>query len=572
MTRPFSWNNLGITAKLWLAFTMLSVFFIIASTAGFVGLSVVGGAEADIVANMDIRGKVLEMEGQLEKARRLYRDFLINMPDLGFFQAQERYFQPALAVAARVIALCEDLKRSIAALPPGAAIARRNVDMNFFSSTARRFTQTLLSENELATVVGDPENGLEERLDAVMTRLSELFKPLPQASMTLREAVILVRQYKISRQRPIMQAAGNKMESLRRLVNSQRDMDPALQAEALRQFDVFDKIAARLLEVVAAMNANSNDFSLQAKAVDPISEELKRITAADVVRAKGRIVWASRIAGGIILLSALLGLGCVILVGRILHNAITSKIVALTRFASSVRDGHLDVSVDMPGNDELGVLAGSLNAMNGRIRDLVVNLEEKVRHRTAELAAINQELDKKNQELAVLSLTDRLTGLCNRRRLDQALVAEWRRAERYGTAYSVVMIDLDNFKDVNDAFGHEAGDFLLAHISDILMAATRETDIVGRWGGEEFLLICPETSLEDARNLAEQLRREIAATVFPGIGHQTASFGVADYEADTAAGSLVGRADEAMYRAKQCGRNQVVVAASLATVARRQED
>ena len=570
MTRQSSWNNLGITAKLWLAFAVLFVFFAMASIAGFVGLAVVGGAEADIVANMDIRGKVLEMEGQLEKARRLYRDFIISAPAIGFVQAQERYCQPALAVGARVIALSEDLKRAIAALPPGAAIARRNVDMNFFSSTARRFSQTLLSENELATVVGDPENGLDAQLAAITDRLIVLLEPLPQAAMTLHEAVILVKHYQFNRQRPILQAASNKFDSLRRLLLEQSEATAAFRAEALQQLDAFDKTAARLLEVVAAMNANANDFSLQAKAVDPISEELKRITAADVARAKERIVWASRIAGGIILLSALLGLGSVLIVRRLLHAAITSKIVDLTQFASGVRDGNLDVSVDMPGNDELGILAGSLNAMNGRIRDLVVNLEEKVRQRTRELAEKNQELDEKNQALAVLSLTDRLTGLCNRRRLDQALAAEWRRAERYGTAYSVIMIDLDNFKDVNDAFGHDAGDAVLVRVSDILMATTRETDIVGRWGGEEFILICPETGLEEARTLAEGLRREIAATHFPGIGRLTASFGVADYEAEAGPGLLVGRADEAMYLAKHSGRNQVVVAGSLAAASRTQ--
>ena len=215
--RRFYWYNLGITAKLWLAFVVLFVFFAMASIAGFVGLAVVGGAEADIVANMDIRGKVLEMEGQLEKARRLYRDFILNTPDMGFVQAQERFCQPALAVAARVIALSEELKSAIAALPPGAAIARRNVDMNFFSSTARRFTQTLLSEHELATVVGDPENGLDARLAASLARLSELFASLPQAAMTLQEVIILVKQYHIGHQRPVMQAASNKLELLRRL-------------------------------------------------------------------------------------------------------------------------------------------------------------------------------------------------------------------------------------------------------------------------------------------------------------------------------------------------------------------
>ncbi|KHK02136.1 GGDEF domain-containing protein [Desulfovibrio sp. TomC] len=564
MQRWSFWDNCSITAKLWLSFAVLFLFFAMASVAGFVGLAVVRGAETDIVANMDIRGRVLELEGQLEKARRLYRDFVLHAPVIGFAQAQERYNQPALAVAARVIALSEDLRRAIAALAPGSAIARHKVDMNFFTSTAKRFSQTLLSENELVTLIGDPETGLDAQLAAALAGLAKCLDRLPQAAYPLRETDLLVRQYQITRQRPVMQAASNKIDVLRRLVATEAGRDPALQAEAARLFEAFDRLAARLLDAVAATSANANDFALQAKAVDPISEEFKRITAADVARAKQRILWASRIAGGIILVSALLGFGSVILVGRMLHNAITSKLVTLTQYASSVRDGNLDAAIAVSGGDELGILAESLRAMNRRIHDLVVNLEDKVRQRTRELAQKNHELDEKNRVLAVLSLTDRLTGLCNRRKLDQSLAAEWRRAERYGTAFTVIMIDIDNFKDVNDAFGHGIGDVVLVRISDILMTAVRDTDIVGRWGGEEFLLICPETAVEEARNLAETLRREIRETDFPGVGYLTASFGVADYEADVGPAMLVARADEAMYRAKESGRNQVVIAPSSA--------
>lgn len=132
--------------------------------------------------------------------------------------------------------------------------------------------------------------------------------------------------------------------------------------------------------------------------------------------------------------------------------------------------------------------------------------------------------------------------------------------KRYGTAFTVIMIDLDNFKDINDTFGHGVGDAVLVRVSDILLAAVRETDIVGRWGGEEFMLICPETAIEEARKLACAGKSGDPAS--PGVGHLTASFGLADYEADAGPAVLVARADEAMYQAKQGGRNQVVIAPS----------
>lgn len=552
-----SWGRLGITAKLWFAFSLLFLFFAMASIAGFVGLEVVRGAETDILANMEVRHKVLEMEGQLEKARRLYRDFILHAPQIGFSQAFENYGQPALAVAARVIALSEDLKRGLATSGQAGESAKRNVDITLFAATAKRFSQTLLSENELIGQLADPDNGLETRLTAVMARLGRLLAASAACSLTLREADALEKQYRLTRQRPSMQSALNKIGALRQAVSGVPELTPEQRREAAELLDAYDALAARMLDVAVALNANANDFLLQARAVDPISEELKALTAAGVTRARGRIDWASRLAGGIILLSALLGLGCVIVVGRCLHASITSKIVELTQHAAALRAGHLDVVVQTGGHDELGILAEAINAMTRRIRDLVENLEDRVRRRTRELAAKNRELDGKNRTLEVLSLTDRLTGLCNRRKLDQALEAEWRRAERYATPFSVIMVDLDNFKAVNDTHGHEAGDAVLVRVADILTGLSRDTDIVGRWGGEEFLLICPETELSEAGVLAEKLRREIAATSFPAIDALTASFGLAQYAQDLEPGLLVSRADAALYLAKESGRNRI---------------
>jgi diguanylate cyclase (GGDEF)-like protein len=564
------WNNQGITAKLRLSFAVLFAIFLMGVGAGFAGLAVVRGAEADIVANLELRNGVLEMESQLERARRLYRDFLLQVPLVGFAQAQERFGQPALAAAARVIALSENLRRAMAAMPDGSDMAKRKVDMRFFTSTAKRFSQTLLSENELVILAADPETGLDAQMSAALRQLGLCLEGRDELAYPVREIGVLIQQYQLSRQRPVMQTAVNKIEALRRLVAAAPGLETARKTEALRLCDAFDKTAARLMETAASMSANANDFALQARAVDPIAEDLRRITAVEVERAKGRIGWATKLAGGIVLFSALLGLGCIFWVARLLHRAVTSRIVDLTRYAGAVRDGHFGEAIDLDGADEIGLLSRALADMNDRIHHLVGSLEDKVRQRTLELDAKNRELDAKNQALAVLSLTDRLTGLCNRRRLDQVLSAEWRRAQRYGTPFSVVMIDLDNFKDVNDTFGHAVGDAVLVRVADILLAVVRETDVVGRFGGEEFLLICPETAVDDARTLAEALRRELQDTDFPVVGRITASFGLADYEADPGPAALVARADEAMYRAKQSGRNQVIVAPTTAAVSRRQ--
>jgi diguanylate cyclase (GGDEF)-like protein len=120
------------------------------------------------------------------------------------------------------------------------------------------------------------------------------------------------------------------------------------------------------------------------------------------------------------------------------------------------------------------------------------------------------------------------------------------------------MLDLDYFKRVNDKYGHQVGDVILIEVSKILQQCTRKTDLVGRWGGEEFMIVCQETDGHGGERLAEKIRTKIEQHSFPVVGNKTASFGVATYEQSDEAKSMVGRADKALYQAKEQGRNRVV--------------
>jgi diguanylate cyclase (GGDEF)-like protein len=158
---------------------------------------------------------------------------------------------------------------------------------------------------------------------------------------------------------------------------------------------------------------------------------------------------------------------------------------------------------------------------------------------------------------SVQSVTDPLTRIFNRYKLEESLTAEERRARRYGTWFSVVLADIDHFKSVNDTFGHPAGDRVLEEVANELRTSTRSTDVVGRWGGEEFLIVCVHTKLDGACTLAENLRQRIADRPFPEIGGVSLSFGVSTYEDGDAADDVIARADRALYRAKHEGRNRV---------------
>jgi diguanylate cyclase (GGDEF)-like protein len=195
-------------------------------------------------------------------------------------------------------------------------------------------------------------------------------------------------------------------------------------------------------------------------------------------------------------------------------------------------------------------------------RDLIEQ-NEKLRQLNAELESLvaqrTQELVEKNHQLELLSITDKLTGLFNRRKLDAVLEEEFALSRRYAMRFAVIMVDIDHFKRVNDSHGHGAGDLVLAGVADILRACTRESDALGRLGGEEFVVLCRQSTRDGGIAAAENLRGAIAAHAFDGVDPITASFGVAACRDGDSVASLLERADAALYRAKHNGRNRVEV-------------
>jgi diguanylate cyclase (GGDEF)-like protein len=191
----------------------------------------------------------------------------------------------------------------------------------------------------------------------------------------------------------------------------------------------------------------------------------------------------------------------------------------------------------------------------------LIRQNEELKRMNAELESIvqarTQELQEKNRELEVLSVTDRLTGLFNRRKLDQVLDEELIRSRRYAINFSVIIIDIDHFKRVNDTYGHGVGDTVLEAMAHIMRERTREADALARFGGEEFVMVCRHSGLAGSMANAEKIREAIAEHDFPPVGKVTASFGVATCREDDDAASLLARADEALYQAKAAGRNRV---------------
>lgn len=190
-------------------------------------------------------------------------------------------------------------------------------------------------------------------------------------------------------------------------------------------------------------------------------------------------------------------------------------------------------------------IAFSLNEINGQKR-----LQK-------ELSEAHATLAFKNGELEIAAKTDRLTRLYNRHHLDAVIAQEFTRFRRSAKPFAVLIADCDKFKSVNDTYGHQIGDLVLIDIARLLRENVRATDTVGRWGGEEFLAILPDTGIDGAVQLAEKLRVAIETNEFPTVGQKTASFGIAVLRPDEGIKELIARADTALYRAKENGRNRV---------------
>lgn len=202
-------------------------------------------------------------------------------------------------------------------------------------------------------------------------------------------------------------------------------------------------------------------------------------------------------------------------------------------------------------------LVWQISAISLFIIALVVIWLRKVHAYNSEISKAYELLEDKNRQLEQLSITDPLTGLYNRNRLDTALEYEKGRSVRYNDIFSLVMIDIDNFKSLNDRFGHQIGDAALQQTGELIRNSVRFSDIPGRWGGEEFLIICPETYLEGASGLAERIRLEAASQIFPESITLTVSAGAAEYKNGEDRETLVKRVDDLLYKAKRAGKNQV---------------
>jgi diguanylate cyclase (GGDEF)-like protein len=256
---------------------------------------------------------------------------------------------------------------------------------------------------------------------------------------------------------------------------------------------------------------------------------------------------------------------CIILLFSVLAYKITLAIMApieaLSLGARKISEGHTQYQIPAPANsdDELGLLTQTFNEMMAKIRSSQLEIEQdRIR-----LAEKNEELQQANEILAQLSITDGLTKLHNHRYFQDHLIREIKRVGRTKAPLALILLDIDDFKLLNDSHGHAAGDEVLVSLASIMTDSARESDLIARYGGEEFVVLMPNTDLAGAVHLAEKIRMAVESTRLI-IGDNmkpieiTISLGVAVFDGDRR--EFFGNADRALYQAKAAGKNCVIIA------------
>ena len=342
--------------------------------------------------------------------------------------------------------------------------------------------------------------------------------------------------------------------------------------DALTQ--VFDAIAsgdaskAQLLESEYVELSYGNSMASLLTLTQFTSELVPSIHDATMVE-ENQLRWVMSIS----LLSLLLGMA---IVGWLVSSTLVRRLQRFHTVVQSVEHGQFSARIEVEGRDEIAMVGRAVNTT----LDTVVGLLEETKRQRDELAkgeelkklheALQREheaLNEANRRLSTLATTDVLTNLPNHRALQSLLEQECERARRFGHSLSLLFFDGDRFKRVNDTYGHAVGDVVLRELGERARSILRAGDTVGRFGGEEFLILLPETEEQEALIVAERLRAAVAA--FPLAAHEvedgiavTVSIGVASYPDDGVTASEVHeQADQAMYWAKRLGRNQIRTAA-----------
>jgi signal transduction histidine kinase/DNA-binding response OmpR family regulator len=395
------WRELGITAKFVSSFGVLLALIVLVALTSYAALTAVRRqTEAAILTSMEIQRLVLEMDAGLQRARRLERDLFLHWPAVGFSQALDTYAQMHEEEIAGVKARSASLQQLISESDVSEALRESEISLNFYLSAADRYAATFAEASDLVTQLATDGTGAQARLAHSSELLREGLQQAgdPDLMALYRDMQAFEKDYLVTRQRPFMQSAFNVAKPLREAISRSPGLGGDEQAKALAYLDEYLAVADEILLLDVEIRHKLNEFDLQAEAVDPISQELIALASAETRRARDRITRTSQLATTLLLVAVVAAVALAGGIGLAFNNAVTRNVIQLTRTASALRAGNLEVRARIESEDELGQLADSFDAMATRMNMLVGTLEQNVAERTADLTQANIQLQQEIEE------------------------------------------------------------------------------------------------------------------------------------------------------------------------------
>lgn len=362
----------------------------------------------------------------------------------------------------------------------------------------------------------------KEYLGQIRATLSAVFAASTSDTSRLERLITLRRAYERNTRNFVQETA----DDIRNYYH-QTFRGPAVQSTTDMIAAALERSGERMIGIdpVQWFDAATASIDLLKKVEDYSIGKIKQDTAQDLGKAIRHInITIGLMMVALAVLAALSIFFCRTVIGRLEHLQERMTAIVQARDFSS--------SVAVHADDEIGAISKAFNALLETVRTSIADVEH-------------------------LSATDSLTQIYNRLKFNDLFKLELQRVERYKTSLSLIIFDIDHFKEVNDAYGHLAGDTVLVELAMIVKENLRGTDIFARWGGEEFVILATETGIEGARKLSEKVRTEIERFRFTTVGRVTCSFGVAEYTEGDNIDTLSKRADDALYDAKRSGRNRV---------------
>ena len=375
----------------------------------------------------------------------------------------------------------------------------------------------LMDENRIHIMLGlqyDPKNHYpkkENNKDSVYIHTAAITK-------NLSEITILLEKYK---KRELTREEQN-ITNLYSIAHTQYVNDGLiLAAKALKEKD-FQKSSEIFLNKI---NPYYKNASLRANV---LLQKIDEIAKINYKKASERFTHIRNI----LIFGTILGILFTSIAAILLIRSIVRPLNKAVTYFKHISEGNMNENISVSSQDEIGQVLSGLAAMQGKLKILISELDQ-------------------------LARTDELTGAWNRRRFEETIETEMDRLRRYGQRLSLMILDVDHFKKINDLYGHSIGDQVLIDLSNTIRSSLRVSDSLTRWGGEEFIILCPNTTVETVSKLAERLRKEVSSIKFQEVENITLSFGVAECGAEETWEQWLHRADKALYLAKSGGRDRV---------------